>query len=94
MAKMPPAAVARPTTSSGLCIETSIAPTGSNEMLIGCQCAPPPNQNALSAARRRYPSRPVVAVASAAVVATSLQAIDVICRHSTSASYPCGNVLS
>jgi hypothetical protein len=36
MAKMPPAAVARPTTSSGLCVETSIAPTGSNEMLIGC----------------------------------------------------------
>ena len=53
MAKMPPAAVARPTTSSGLCVETSIAPTGSNEMLIACQCAPPPNQNALSAARRR-----------------------------------------
>src|ERR1700726_2860184 len=74
IAKMPPAAVARPTTNSGLGAETSIAPTGSNEMLIGCQWGPPPTQKASSAARRPYPSRRSVD-ARAAVVAISLQAI-------------------
>src|ERR1700693_56298 len=69
IAKMPPAAVARPTTNSGAWRETSIAPTGSSEMLIGCQWAPPPNQNALRAAGLPYPIRLPVLVVTAAVVA-------------------------